>query len=228
MRAIVILPALAIFLAAENAPGEFDVFRQTHPAYFQDPGNRRLFPPEDLAILESPDRDEWQQPERIMDALQIADGSRVADIGAGGGWFTVRLARRVGPNGRVYGQDVQREMVDSIRRRAADQGLTNVETVLGGISDPKLPAGLDAVIIVDTYPAISDPVRVLASVRAALKPAGLVGIVDFTKDGAGGPGPALSERLDPDKVRRDAEAAGLTFRAHHTFLRYQYLLVFGK
>ncbi len=206
----------------------FTCFVKLTRRIFRTPGNRRLFPPEDLAILESPDRDEWQQPERIMDALQIADGSRVADIGAGGGWFTVRLARRVGPNGRVYGQDVQREMVDSIRRRAADQGLTNVETVLGGISDPKLPAGLDAVIIVDTYPAISDPVRVLASVRAALKPAGLVGIVDFTKDGAGGPGPALSERLDPDKVRRDAEAAGLTFRAHHTFLRYQYLLVFGK
>jgi ubiquinone/menaquinone biosynthesis C-methylase UbiE len=189
---------------------------------------RRLFPPEDLAIIEVPDRDEWQKPERIMDALQIADGSRVADIGAGGGWFTVRLARRVGPNGRVYGQDVQREMVDSIRRRAADQGLTNVETVLGRIDDPQLPPGLDAVLFVDTYPQISDPVRILRFVRGALKPAGLVGIVDFTKDGAGGPGPPLSERLDPEKVRRDAEAAGLTFRAHHTFLRYQYLLVFGK
>ncbi len=163
-----------------------------------------------------------------MDALQIADGSRVADIGAGGGWFTVRLARRVGPNGRVYGQDVQREMIDSIRRRAADQGLTNVETVLGRIDDPKLPSGLDAVIIVDTYPQISDPVRILGFLRAALKPAGLVGIVEWTKDGAGGPGPSLSERVDPEKVRRDAEAAGLIFRAHHTFLRYQYLLVFGK
>ena len=229
MRAIVVLLALALFLPGEKWSGEFPVLREIHPTTFQQtPGNRRLFPPEDLAILESPDRDEWQQPERIMDALQIADGSRVADIGAGGGWFTVRLARRVGPNGRVYGQDVQREMIDSIRRRASDQGLVNVETVLARIDDPKLPPGLDAVLIVDTYPAISDPVRVLGLVRAALKPAGLIGIVDFTKDGAGGPGPALSERLDPDKVRRDAEAAGLTFRAHHTFLRYQYLLVFGK
>ena len=87
---------------------------------------------------------------------------------------------------------------------------------------------LDAVLIVDTYPAIRDPVRMLGFVRAALKPTGLVGIVDFTKDGAGGPGPSLSERLDPEKIRRDAEAAGLTFRAHHTFLRYQYLLVFGR
>lgn len=215
------VPALMLLLGTAQSSGSLS------PAV-QAPDNRRLFPPEDLAILESPDRDEWQQPERIMDALQIADGSRVADIGAGGGWFTVRLARRVGPNGRVYAQDVQREMIDSIRRRATDQGLTNVETVLGRIDDPKLPSGLDAVLFVDTYPQISDPVRILGFVRAALKPAGLVGIVDWTKDGAGGPGPSLSERQDPDKARRDAEAAGLIFRAHHTFLRYQYLLVFGK
>ena len=192
------------------------------------PGERRLFPPEDLVILESPDRDEWQQPDRIMDALQVADGSRVADFGAGGGWFTVRLARRVGPNGVVFAQDVQREMIDSIRRRAADQGLTNVETVLGTTDDPHLPPNLDAVLIVDTYPQVSDPVRILGLVRAALAPGGLLGIVDFTKDGAGGPGPPLSERVEPEKVRKDAEAAGLTFRNHHTFLRYQYLLVFAR
>ena len=194
----------------------------------QPPGDRRLFPPEDLGILESPDRDEWQQPDRIMDALQIADGSRVADFGAGGGWFTVRLARRVGPNGIVFAQDVQREMIDSIRRRAADQGLTNVETVLGTTDDPRLPPGLDAVLIVDTYPQVRDPIRILGFVRAALAPGGLLGIVDFTKDGAGGPGPPLDERVEPEKIRRDAEAAGLTVRAHHTFLRYQYLLVFAR
>ena len=203
------------------------VIRPLMPAA-QEPTERRLFPPEDLHVLESPDREEWQQPERIMDALQIADGSRVADFGAGGGWFTIRLARRVGPNGRVYAQDVQRQMVDAIRRRAADQGLTNVETVLGTTDDPKLPSGLHAILMVDTYPQFVDPIRVLGHVRAALRDGGLLGVVDFTRDGAGGPGPPLSERVDPEKVRRDAEAAGLTFRAHHTFLRYQYVLVFEK
>jgi ubiquinone/menaquinone biosynthesis C-methylase UbiE len=229
VRALLVLP-IALLVAGRPSSHASGYAREvgTTGVAAQAPENRRLFPPEDLGILESPDRDEWQQPDRIMDALQIADGSRVADIGAGGGWFTVRLARRVGPNGRVFGQDVQREMVDSIRRRAVDQALMNVETVLGTVDDPKLPPGLDAVLIVDTYPAISDPVRILGFVRASLKPEGLVGIVDFTKDGAGGPGPPLSERLDPEKVRRDAAAAGLTFRAHHTFLRYQYLLVFGK
>lgn len=194
----------------------------------QGPADRRLFPPEDLGILESPDRDQWQQPDRIMDALQIADGSRVADIGAGGGWFTVRLARRVQQNGRVYAQDVQREMIDSIKRRADAQGLTWVETVLGGFDDPRLPPGLDAVLMVDTYPQLAEPITMLRHVRDALAPHGLLGIVDFTKDGAGGPGPTLDERVDPETIRRDAAAAGLTFRAQHAFLRYQYLLVFGR
>jgi predicted methyltransferase len=192
------------------------------------PADGQLFAPEDLGILESPDRDAWQQPDRIMDALQIADGSTVADIGAGGGWFTVRLARRVGPNGKVYAQDIQMEMINSIRRRALDQGLTNVEAVLGGSDDPKLPPRLDAILMVDTYPQLAKPVETLRHVRESLAPDGLLGIVDFTKEGAGGPGPPLSARVDPQTVRADAEAAGLVFRAHHTFLRYQYLLVFGR
>src|SRR5512143_3657430 len=72
-----------------------------------------LFRPEELGLLESPDRDTWQKPEQIMDSLGIADGARVADVGAGGGWFTVRLARRVGPLGKVYAEDVQPEMLEA-------------------------------------------------------------------------------------------------------------------
>ena len=74
----------------------------------------RLFPPQDLGLLEAPDRDEWQRPQQILDALGIAEASVVADVGAGSGWFTVRLARRVGPNGTVYAQDVQPEMLAAI------------------------------------------------------------------------------------------------------------------
>src|SRR5438034_1247927 len=77
----------------------------------------RLFPPQDLGQLEGPDREVWQQPDRIMDALEIADGSAVADLGAGGGWFAIRLARRVGPNGIVWAEDIQPEMIESIKRR---------------------------------------------------------------------------------------------------------------
>ncbi|MEO8482352.1 MAG: class I SAM-dependent methyltransferase [Acidobacteriota bacterium] len=190
----------------------------------------RLFPPEDLAILEGPDREEWQQPDRIMDALGIADGSKVADIGAGGGWFTVRLARRVQVNGIVYAEDVQKEMLDSISRRVSEQRPANVRMVLGTSDDPRLPPGLHAALMVDTYPQIPQPDRItfLRNVAKSLAPDGRLGIVDFKTDGAGGPGPPLDERLAPEIVRRDAQVAGLRLMKEETFLRYQYLLIFGK
>lgn len=190
----------------------------------------RLFPPVDLGLLEGPDRDQWQMPGRIMDALGIAEGSVVGDLGAGGGWFTIRLARRVGPNGLVYAEDVQAEMLEATRRRALREALQNVRPVLGTALDPRLPAGqLDAVLIVNTYQELElgDPVALLRNVAASLKPQGRVGVVDFNKDGLG-PGPALEERSDPETVLRDAEAAGLRLLRRETFLPYQFFLVFVR
>ena len=190
-------------------------------------GHGRPFPPEDLGLLEGPDRDAWQKPGQIMDALGIADGSVVADIGAGGGWFTVRLARRVGPQGLVFAEDVQRQMLDAIERRVRREVLANVRTVLGKDDDPMLPAGqLDAVLMVDAYPEVTNRVGLLANIRKSLKPSGRLGIVDFRKDG-GGPGPALDLRVDPEQVVEDARAVGLRLIAHERFLPFQYLLVFG-
>jgi len=186
----------------------------------------RLFPPEDLGILEAPDRTVWQRPDEIMDALNIADGANVADVGAGAGWFTVRLARRVGPNGRVYAEDVQTPMLEAIRYRVAREGLGNVDTVLGTSEDPMLPGALDAILIVDVYAEVGDPVSWLRHVASALKPQGRIGIVDFTKDGAG-PGPPMDQRVDAQDVIADAQAAGLRLVSHETFLTYQFLLVFG-
>ncbi|MCL4845739.1 MAG: methyltransferase domain-containing protein [Acidobacteria bacterium] len=192
------------------------------------PRHGRLFPPQDLGVLEGPDRDAWQMPGEIMDALGIGDGSVVADLGAGGGWFTVRLARRVGPNGLVYAEDVQRQMVDAIDRRVAREGLRNVVTVLGEDDDPRLPPeALDAVLMVDAYHEVQNRVQLLANVRASLKPNGRLGIVDFRREG-GGPGPAMEERVDPATVVADADVAGLRLLAHERFLPYQYLLVFGR
>jgi len=185
----------------------------------------RLFPPEDLGTLEGPDRDEWQQPERVMDALGIADGARVADIGAGGGWFTIRLARRVGPNGVVYAEDVQQPMVDAVGRRVARESLRNVRTILGTYTDPQLPdAELDAALLVDLYSQLREPVVVLRNVRRSLRPGGRIGIIDF-KPGGFGPGPD-DNRVAPQTVIDDATKAGLRLVRHETFLRYQYLLVF--
>jgi SAM-dependent methyltransferase len=174
----------------------------TTPLAQQRDTTTKLFPPEQLVLLEAPDRDEWQQPDRIMDRLSIADGARVADIGAGGGWFTIRLARRVGPNGRVFAEDIQPPMIESIKRRVEREGLNNVTTVLGSTADARLTAGLEVALIVDTYPQFRDPVGLLRNVAAALVPGGRLGIVDFKTDGAGGPGPPLEERLNPDVIRR--------------------------
>ena len=194
----------------------------------QRPTHGRLFEPGELGILESPDRDDWQQPDRIMDALLIREGSRVADLGAGGGWFTVRLAGRVGPNGRVYAHDIQPEMIESIRRRVDDQGLKDrVETRLGTEDDPGLLRPLDAVLIVDTYSEIAAPVTVLRHVARALADNGRLGIVEFKRDGRGGPGPPLDRRMDPAEIRREAIEAGLTFLREES-LRYQYVLIFGR
>ncbi len=191
-------------------------------------GHGRLFPPENLGLLEGPDRDDWQQPDRVMDALGIADGSRVVDIGAGGGWFTVRLAHRVGPNGVVYAQDIQPQMLESIRRRVVREGLANVETILATPADPRLPPNLTAVLIVDVYPQMAEPAGTLRHIREALAPGGRLGVIDFRTDGAGGPGPPVENRLDSAVIIKDAAEAGLRLIREETFLRYQYLLVFGR
>ncbi len=188
----------------------------------------RLFPPSEIGILEGPDRDDWQQPDRVMDALGIADGSQVADLGAGGGWFTTRLAMRVGPNGIVYAEDVQREMIESIRRRVEREGLRNVRTILGSPDDPGLPGDLQAVLIVDTYTQFRDPVSMLRHAGQALSPTGRLGIIDFKRDGSGGPGPSLDERIAPEAIEAAAAQAGLKPYSRETFLRYQYLLVFTR
>ena len=188
----------------------------------------RLFPPERLGELEGPDRELWQKPDQIMDVLGIADGSKVADLGAGGGWFTVRLARRVGPQGMVYAEDVQEQMIESMERRLSREGLRNVKMVLGTSDNPMLPKDrLDAVLIVDVYHEVEQRVALLRYVRDSLRPQGRLGIVDFRKDG-GGPGPAMEERIDEAMVLTDAEAAGLRLLSREAFLPYQYLLIFGK
>jgi predicted methyltransferase len=210
-RALLAAVALGVLLAAEAAAQ-----------------HTRLFRPEDLGELEAPDRDEWQRPDKIMDALGVAEASVVADLGAGSGWFTIRLADRVGPNGKVFAEDIQRPMIQAIKVRVERMGLKGrVTAVLGTANDPRLPEPVDAVLIVDAFHEMENPVLLLRNVAKSLKPKGRIGIVQHTKDG-GGPGPALAERVDPEVVIRDAQAAGLVLRSRETFLKYQYMLVFEQ
>ena len=191
----------------------------------------RLFPPQDLGLLEAPDRDIWQHPDRVMDTLGIAEASVVADIGAGAGWFTIRLARRVGPNGTVYAEDVQSEMLAAIGRRVNSLGLTNVKPVHGTDRDPLLPPGsLDAALMVDTYHENDNRdarVSLLRNLAKALRPNGRIGLIDFKLEGSG-PGPAPEERVSPDTVISEAREAGLQLFTQETFLPYQYFLVFTR
>jgi predicted methyltransferase len=194
----------------------------------QERRHSRQFPADKLGELEGPDRDVWQQPDGIMDALGIHEGSVIADLGAAGGWFTVRLARRVGPNGMVYAQDIQKPMIEALDRRVRREGLRNVTTVLGTSEDPKLPAPVDAVLIVGVYGEVAKPVEWLTNVVRSLKPGGRIGVVDFRKDGYG-PGPdTLEERVDEAVVIKDAQQAGLRLINRDPRLPFQYLLIFGK
>jgi predicted methyltransferase len=192
-----------------------------------------LFSPQDLSLLDAQDRDQWQKPDQIMDALKIADGSAVADLGAGGGWFTIRLARRVGQAGVVYAEDIQPLMLLALERRFNREGLKNIRTVKGEASDPKLPAGIDAVLIVDAYHEMEDPedpsqvITLLRNVERSLKSQGCLGVVDF-EPGGGGPGPEPDERIVPEAVVRAAEAAGLRLLKREAVPPFQFLLVFGK
>ena len=185
----------------------------------------RLFPPEELGALEGPDRDAWQEPERVMDSLGVTSGTIVADIGAGGGWFTMKLANRVGPTGLVYAEDIQREMIESINRRVNRTNLSNVETIIGTSNNPKIPTPVDAVLMVDVYGEVEDPLTLLRNVIPQLKKGGRIGIVEHRLDG-GGPGPPLQDRVTPETIITTAEAVGLQLLTHDESFRYQYLLVF--
>jgi cyclopropane fatty-acyl-phospholipid synthase-like methyltransferase len=227
---VILVAALLASLAMNEAWPDVSHFVQSGQASFQTSASQRrgrLFPPTDLGLLETPDRAAWQKPDQIMDTLKIADGSKVADIGAGGGFFTIRLAGRVGPNGVVYAQDIQQPMIEAIKRRVTGEGLKNVETRLGTEDNPNLPVGaLDAVLVVDSYQEVEEKDRVgfLRNLARALKPGGRLGIVNY-KPGRGGPGPDV--RVEQSAVEADARAAGLSV-IDRADLPFQYLIVLGK
>jgi ubiquinone/menaquinone biosynthesis C-methylase UbiE len=187
----------------------------------------RLSQPLNLGVLEGADREQWQKPEQIMDALKVADGSIVAEIGAGGGWFTIRLANRVRQNGLVYAEDIQPLMLEAIKRRVQRENLTNVHTVLGTTKDSRLPHGLDAILIVGAYHEMENPVAVLKDAAESLKAQGRIGIVEYSP-GAGGPGPEPEQRVDQDTVIKGATAAGLQVISREPVPPFMFMVVLGK
>jgi ubiquinone/menaquinone biosynthesis C-methylase UbiE len=174
-------------------------------------------------VFDDPSRDAWQQPDTVIATLELAPAMSVADVGAGTGYFTVRLARAV-PQGQVIATDIEPDMVRYLTERAQKEQLTNVHAVLAGAADPKLPpASVDRVLVVDVWHHLSDRVAYARGLAAALRPGGRVIVVDFTMDSKHGP--PKHHRLAPEAIASDLRAAGLEATVSPTTLPDQYMVV---
>ncbi len=177
----------------------------------------------ELSIFEDPKRDEKLQPNRIMDILAIQEGSSVADVGAGSGWFTIRAARRVENGGIVYAVDINLDYLDYIDSRSKREGLANIRVILGKEDDPLLPAkGVDAVLLLKTYHEVAQPIRLLKRTRESMRPGALLGIID--RNGKGD-----DHGLDKDVVIKEAARAGFVLVNQYDFVKpdnVNYFLVF--
>lgn len=183
----------------------------------------------DLSVFEDPARDQKLQVNRVMDELHLHPGANVADIGAGGGWFSVRAAKRVagGPqgSGTVFAEDINPHAVDSIRQRAEREKLPNIAAVLGTPDDPKLPPNsLDAALMLRVYHEVAHPPLLLANLRREMRPGGRFGVIDH-------PGHGDDHGIDADVVKAEVQRAGFHFVGQYDFTQgdqNDYMLVFEK
>ena len=175
-------------------------------------------------VFDDPARHAWQKPAEVIAALKLAADADVADIGSGTGYFAVRLARAL-PRGRVYGADVEPDMVRFLNGRAVREGLANLSSHIAGDDSPNLPAAVDLALVVDTYHHIPNRTRYFDRLKLALKPGGRVAIVDFRLDSP--TGPPREHRIAPEQVKAEMDRAGYRLTNEPGFLPYQYFLVFA-
>ena len=174
-------------------------------------------------VFDDPKRDEWQKPHEVIQALALKPDAVIADIGSGTGYFAIRFANMV-PKGRVYGVDIEPDMVKYLAERAKREKRSNVIAITGLPDDPRLPEKVDLVLMVDVLHHIADRTRYFGRLRPALKPGGRIAIIDFRLDSPEGP-PAAA-RVPPDGVIAELKGAGYTVTATYEFLPNQYFLVF--
>ena len=175
--------------------------------------------------FDDPERDAWQKPEEILDALHLKRTSTVADIGAGTGYFSVRIAKRI-PEGKIFAADVEPDMVGYLGERAQREHLTNLVPVQASADAANLPEPVDVVLVVDTYHHIGNRTQYFAKLKPSLRPGGRLAIVDFKADSPSGP-PA-QYRIAPARVTEELDAAGYSLVETLQFLPRQYYLVFRK
>lgn len=173
--------------------------------------------------FDDPSRDAWQMPARVIEALALKPGQAVADIGAGTGYFSARLARSsAAPT--VYAVDIEPSMVAHLKARAAKEGLKNLTAVQATAAGPNLPAPVDTVLVVDTYHHIPKRVDYFRALKASIKPGGQLAIIDFRKDAPSGP-PA-EFRFTPEQISAELGEAGFALVGQHDFLPRQMFLVY--
>lgn len=213
---------LALLCAAAlsaQAPG-------THPV-----SGRRFAPVmgyQGAAWLERPERLEEEEPDIAISVLEIPKGATVADIGAGTGYMTVRLADRVGPTGMVYANDLQPQMLEMLKQRLANRRIANVTLVQGEVDDPKLaPASVDLELLVDVYHEFWQPQAMLRHLRDALKPGGRLVLLEYRKED-----PAIpirpEHKMSIAEAKLEVEAEGFTLSKVDEALPRQHILIFTK
>ena len=177
--------------------------------------------------LERGERITEEQPERVLDAMGLEPGDVVADVGCGSGYYARRIARRVQPGGTVYCEDIQPEMLDIMRERAAAEGVSGIEAILGAPDDPRLPAGaVDWIIITDVYHEMSEPEAMLAGIRRALAPGGRVALLEYRAEDGSGDHILADHAMSVRQVLLEWRAAGFELAALHGFLPSQHLFFF--
>jgi len=216
-RARLRLAAAVLVFAGQALPAQ--VAHQHHPPHSGS---------EYIKALEDPSRAEWQKPEEVVRKLELQPGQVIADLGAGSGYFTVRFARAVGPTGKVFAIDVDPQMLAYVARRAKEERLDNVQTVLAASNDPKLaPASVDLIFIANTLHHIADREKYYPLLARALKPGGRFANIDFHKRPLP-VGPPIGMKIAESDMIKEAQAAGFRLVREFDFLKYQYFLVFDR
>lgn len=178
--------------------------------------------------LDRSERIQEEEPDVALDAIKLVVGSTVADVGAGSGYMTVRMAKRVGPTGKVYANDIQPQMLSMLRQRLDREKIANVELVLGGYDDPKLPANtIDLILMVDVYHEFSQPQKMLQRMRDSLKTGARLVLLEYRKED-----PSIPIRPDHKmsvaEAKMEVEAEGFTLSSVDERLPRQHILVFTK
>jgi predicted methyltransferase len=178
--------------------------------------------------LEREGRAEMEKPEMAIAAMDIRPGMTVAEVGAGTGFFSRRLALAAGPSGKVYAEDIQPEMIDLLKKNIAQEKLANVIPILGTETDPKLPAGgIDRILLVDVYHEFQKPEPMLAAIKASLAPGGTVTLVEYRLEGETAAHINIKHRMSVEQVLAEWTRAGFTLLKQSEALPSQHLFIFS-